>query len=308
MADKKIIIGIDGGGTKTALAAYREGTPVASAKTGPMNYNFIGADRAAENVLAGVRALGIPVGTIGAIGIGDPSIDDTVGTDPDSVSAKFVSLLKKALGVQVFVRSDAYMTLFGLTEGRKPGVLILSGTGAMGIAQNPEGHLFLAGGWGRISGDEGSGYYIAVEAIKAALRAIDGIAPATALTDALTGYFGVGTPRELITRFYPENGEPDIAGFAEAAASCAEKGDACAKKILTDAAGFLASYASVLMERTGSRTVGIYGSVLTRNRTVRAEFERLILEKYPDAGIMTPAVSPERAAAIYAGLQVLRER
>ena len=41
-------IGVDGGGTKTALAAYWEGTPVASAKTGPMNYNFIGADRAAE--------------------------------------------------------------------------------------------------------------------------------------------------------------------------------------------------------------------------------------------------------------------
>lgn len=303
-----VFIGIDGGGTKTALAAYRDGTPVASAKTGPMNYNYIGADRAAENVLSGVRALGIPVGAIGAIGIGDPSIDDAIGLDPDSPGVKFVSLLKEALGVPVFIRSDAYMTLFGLTEGKKPGVLILSGTGAMGIAQDSKGRLFFAGGWGRLTGDEGSGYYIASEAIKAALRAADGIAPETALTDALTGYFGVNSPRELIPRFYPESGEPDIAGFSEAAAVCAEKGDVCAKRILSDAAGFLAAYASVLMECTDSRTVGVYGSVLTRNRTVRAEFERLVREKFPDAGIMTPAVSPERAAAVYAGLQMMKER
>lgn len=273
-----------------------------------MNYNFVGADRAAENVLAGIAALEIPLCEIGAIGIGDPSIDDTVGTDPDSTGAKFVSLLKQALGVPVFVRSDAYMTLFGLTEGKKPGVLLLSGTGAMGIAQDAEGRLFFAGGWGRVTGDEGSGYYIAAEAIKAALRAADGIAPATALTDALTGYFGVTVPRELIPRFYPKNGEPEIAGFSSVAADCAEKGDETAKRILSDAAGFLAAYASVLMERTNSRTVGIYGSVLTRNRTVRAEFERRILEKYPDAEIMIPPVSPERAAAVYAGLQIMKER
>ena len=55
-----VLIGIDGGGTKTSCAAYRDGKRIASSRSGPMNYNFIGIRQAAENLLEGIAALGIP--------------------------------------------------------------------------------------------------------------------------------------------------------------------------------------------------------------------------------------------------------
>ena len=299
-----ILIGIDGGGTKTSCAAYRDGELIASARSGPMNYNFVGVCQAAENLLEGIAALGIPSDEIAAVGIGDPSIDDLMPSDPQSLTAKFVAMISGQLGVPVFVRSDAYITLFGLTGGGKPGVLMLSGTGAMGIAEDAEGKISVAGGWGRLTGDEGSGYYIASEAIKAALHSADEIAPPTALTDALTDYFGAENVRGLIPMFYPEEGEPDIAGFSRAAAECAEKGDECAKKILLAAAGYLAAYTCALIEKSGSETVGVYGSVITGNAIVRKEFERIVLGKYPDCRITEPPVSPEKAAAMYAGYMI----
>lgn len=294
-----IYIGVDGGGTKTALAAYEDGALLATARTGAINYNFIGVESAVAHLLQGVDALGLPRERIAAIGIGDPSIDDTAPTSPDSPTAHFAQALACALGVPVYIRSDAYMTLFGLTGGRERAVLMLSGTGAMGIAEHADGSVSVAGGWGRLSGDEGSGYYIATEGIKAALQASDGIAPRTALTGAALGHFGVNEPRELIGVFYGED-EVDIASFSAAVAVCAAQGDRVARSILLRAAKFLSAYTCRLLKVSGAALVGVYGSVICQNATVRGEFERLVRQKHPHVRICEPSVLPEEAAADYA--------
>ncbi len=296
-----IFIGVDGGGTKTAIAAFDSGKLIASARCGPMNYNFIGVDAAAENLISGIRALGCSTGEITAIGIGDPSIDDGMPAGEDTPSARFAARVTEAIGVPVFIRSDAYITLFGLTGGAEPAVLMLSGTGAMGIAENAVGETRVAGGWGRITGDGGSGYYIAIEAIKAALHAADGIAPPTMLTEAATAHFGAQTPRGLIDIFYGD-GEIDIASFAKIVSDCAERGDERAKAILLDAADYLASYTATLMDWSGSRRVGVYGSVICGNAVVRGAFEAILKAKYGDLTISEPPVSAEKAAALYAEL------
>ena len=294
-----IYIGVDGGGSKTALAAYENGTLIATARVGAINYNFIGVDAALSHLLQGVQALGLPRERIAAIGIGDPSIDDTAPAAADSPTARFTAALARALGVPVYLRSDAYMTLFGLTGGRECAVLMLSGTGAMGIAEDADGCVHIAGGWGRLTGDEGSGYYIATEAIKAALQAADGIAPGTALTEAALSHFGADEPRGLIGTFYGEQ-EVDIASFAATVAACAEGGDTVAQSILLRAAAFLSAYTCRLLALSGASLVGVYGSVICQNATVRGEFERLVKARYPGVCICEPTVLPEAAAADYA--------
>ena len=294
-----IYIGVDGGGSKTALAAYEDGNLLATAKVGAINYNFIGVQAATENLLEGVAALHLPRERIAAIGIGDPSIDDTVPASDSTPTGQFVAAVSRALGVPVYLRSDAYMTLFGLTGGRECAVLMLSGTGAMGIAGDTDGTVWVAGGWGRLTGDEGSGYYIASEGIRAALQAFDGIAPDTALCAAVLQHFGAHEPRELIGVFYGED-EVDIASFATAVDACARAGDAVARKILLRAASYLAAYTCNLLQKSGATLVGVYGSVLCQNAIVRAEFERLVGEQYPDVRICEPTVLPEAAAADYA--------
>ncbi|MBQ4573752.1 MAG: hypothetical protein IJA85_01010 [Clostridia bacterium] len=302
-----IFIGVDGGGTKTALAAYESGSLIAKAKSGPMNYNFIGADAASENLISGIRALKIPAEQIAAIGIGDPSLDDGMPAVEDSPTARFAAAVKGEIDAPVYIRSDAYITLFGLTGGAEPAVLMLSGTGAMGIAEDADRNIKVVGGWGRLTGDEGSGYYIAIEAIKAALHASDGIEPETMLTEAVLRHFGVDSPRRLIDIFYGEE-EADIASFAKTAADCAEKGDRRAKEILLNAARYLASYTSTLMDWNGSRKVGVYGSVICGNTIVRSEFESILRSKYGDVSISEPPVSAEMAAALYAELMYNDER
>lgn len=295
-----IFIGIDGGGTKTAAAAYENGKLLAEAVAGPMNYNFIGVEKAVGNLMEAIGALGIPFERIDAIGIGDPSIDE--GMSAGELSEQFAEAVRRTLGT-VYIRSDAYMTLFGL--GKRPAVLTLSGTGAMSVTENARGEILTAGGWGRLTGDEGSGYYIALESVKAALRAADGIIPPTALTDAVLEYFGAKEPRELIGIFYGENC-PDISGFAKTAAACAET-DITARGILVKAAEYLAAYTARLVRWSGAEIVGVYGSVICRNRIVRQEFERLVKKEFPDIAITEPPVSATRAAADYAA-EMFQER
>lgn len=297
---QRYFVGVDGGGTKTALVAITlDGQEVATALCGPLNYNFIGLDAAIENLGEGIAALGLPAGSIAAVGIGDPSIDDE---SESPVAKEFATLAAKLLGVPVYIRSDAYMTLFALTGGQKSGVLIISGTGSMAIGEDDAGKISVTGGWGRLTGDEGSGYYIGLEGIREALRAADGVAPKTALTDAALAHFGADKPRDLIPLFYGEN-EPDVAGFSRCVAKCADAGDEIAKDILLDAAAHLVRYASVLIENCRADVLGVWGSVLCKNDTVRQAFESGVREKFPNIEIREPCMSAELAAALYAAKQ-----
>ena len=302
--EEKIYIGIDGGGTKTALAAFDEnGKQVAESLSGPLNYNFIGLDAAFGNLRDGIAALGLPEGCIAAIGIGDPSIDDI----PDSPNAlAFLEKCEKELGVPVFIRSDAYMTLFALTEGKERGVLVISGTGAIALGEDENGKVCVAGGWGRLSDDEGSGYYIGISGIRAALRYADEIGEETMLLSAALEYFGCETPRSLTDAFYGDK-EPDIAGFSKKVSECADKGDKVSLEILMTAARYLADYAGVLMRKCDTCRVGVYGSVLCKNKIVRDEFCRLLRERNESVTVEDPRLSAQMAAALYAKINYERE-
>lgn len=300
----KLYLGVDGGGTKTALGVFDEhGACVASAVCPPLNYHFIGVDTAVSNLRQGIGMLEIPTDRIVAVGIGDPSLDDV---SEGKAALRFAAAVREMLGIPVYIRSDAYMTFFGLTQGERPGVLIISGTGAMAIAEDARGRITVAGGWGRLTGDEGSGYFIGLQALRAALHAADGIASPTALTEAALRHFGCETSRALIDVFYGEN-EPDVAGFARVAAACAEAGDQKAMEILCEAARYLADYTSALICRSGAGLVGVYGSVLCRNRIVRDEFEYLLKQRHPGICVTEPSVNAQCAAAIYAKLSLEKE-
>ncbi|MCR4906820.1 MAG: hypothetical protein K6A33_12145 [Clostridiales bacterium] len=292
-----ICIGADGGGTVTRLAAFENGVRIAEADAGPLNYRNISPAEAARHLAEGLAALGIPAARITAMGIADPSLDDAAETD-DVAAGRFYAILSERLSFPVYARSDAFITLTGLKRDG-PAVLVIAGTGSMGIARNAAGEIRTAGGWGRLTGDEGSGYTIAVRAIRSALRAADGLGGPTALTGALLGYFGVTSPRRLIPVLYGDP-KPDIAAFSREVARCADRGDETAAAILRDAADGLAEIAAHLVRWSGSRTVGIWGSVLIRNERVRGRFEGTLRKLAGDVYIAVPPLSAEEAAADYA--------
>jgi glucosamine kinase len=300
----KYIIGADGGGTKTAIiAADINGNIIAEAYTGGINYNFIGVDVAAANFITGIKKLGINSNDITAIAIGDPSTDD-INEAPGTNA--FISKVRKGLLLSetsmLYIKSDVFMTLYGLTAG-DPGVLMISGTGAMGMAFDGNGGIFIAGGWGRITEDEGSGYYIAVNALKAALHYHDGIGENTLLYNAMIQYFRESDPRKLIYSFYehPEIA-PDIAPFSIIVSKCAASGDTQAINILNNTACYLSAYTISLLRQVKNNAckVGIYGSVLVNDNYIRKLFCDKIKSEYPEVNIAVPEIKPEYAAVLYA--------
>lgn len=299
---KIVYIGADGGGTKTAIAASAFPDKAITCEGASINYNVIGVEKAADNFAKAVKKLTLPADVqIAGVAIGDPSIDDLV---PSPMTEKFISLIREYIPLSqlcpVYVKSDAYMTLYGMT-GEKPGVLMISGTGSMGIAVDAGGALHVTGGWGRLVENEGSGYFIAVNGIKAALRYYEGTGPETILLEEMKRYFTIENPRDFILRYYADKKVfPDIAGFAKNVGEAAEN-DREALKIIQKCSDMLIEGTLALLKKANLNdcNIGIYGSVLLQNSLVRKRFENGVIEVYPQVEIVVPAMKPEIAALKY---------
>lgn len=295
-----VIIGVDGGGTKTNFVALdaRTGRRVASFTAGSINTYFAGEQTALANLEAGL--LGLEADKVLAVGIGDPALDDSCPEAGAALREKTAALLPGALCLS---KSDVFMALYAFTGGA-PGVLVVAGTGSMGVGlpEDREKPLLTVGGWGDPATDPGSGYDIAVRGIAAAQAAFDGIGPETGLQGAVLDFFGGETPRALVDIL---NGEamtrPRIAGFSRRVAACAEAGDPVSLGVLADAGTVLGRYACSLLRQIGKAVpVGVYGSVLVSNGYVRRVFTETVQKEFPHAQVSIPALPPEYGAARFA--------
>ncbi|MBP5270351.1 MAG: hypothetical protein ILO42_05265, partial [Clostridia bacterium] len=198
---RRIIIGADGGGTKTRLAALDADTlqPVASAVCGSIHWLSMGVPAAARELEKGIASLGLGSDdSIAAVSVGDPSVEDS-DTSPGE---EFIKLAVKVSAPEaaIFSKSDVFTALYAFSRGQ-PAALLVAGTGSMGVALTEPfdfsrpARLFTVGGWGEPARDPGSGYHAALSAIAAALDAFDGIGEKTALCGEVLGWFEAGKPR-----------------------------------------------------------------------------------------------------------------
>ena len=301
---RQILIGADGGGTKTTLLAVdaATGRTVATATGGSIHALSLGTAVALQNLKDTLAALALPPEDhILALSIGDPAIDDgdPHAGDPFCEAVRASGMLPA--DTVILSKSDVFMALYGFTLGA-PGALLIAGTGSMGIAMDENKKVSTIGGWCEPTTDPGSGHFIGVEGIKAALSAFDGIAPATLLTDKLLAFFGCSEPRDLIGHLNsPDTTRTRLASFSREVAEAASAGDPVAGEILQRAGDVLARYGVALLDRIApARNLGIYGSVLIRNAQVRHIFEENVHIVHPDAVIALPKYPPEYGAVRYA--------
>src|SRR5262249_13889324 len=135
--------------------------------------------------------------------------------------------------------TDARAALEGALDG-KQGVVLIAGTGSIAMGMNAARHVERSGGWGPTLGDEGSGYDIARQALKAVIASFDGRAPKTVLTDRICEQFGIETAKDLPGVIYSgdHNGDSEsvaIASLARLVAEAATEGDEVARDILARA-------------------------------------------------------------------------
>ncbi len=142
-----------------------------------------------------------------------------------------------------FVTHDALIALAGATGG-EPGVMVISGTGSIAFARDAAGKTVRAGGWGYVFGDEGGGFDITRQAVRATLREEEGWGPKTLLRDMLLAKTGASDANDLMHRFYtPEFTRPQIAAMSQIVDEAAAQGDTIALQIIDEAARNLAAYA-----------------------------------------------------------------
>ena len=156
-------------------------------------------------------------------------------TAPEAAGALGAALLTSLRTERVAVTSDAVTAHAGALDG-KPGVVLIAGTGVVALAIGADGALRTADGWGPWLGDEGGGAWIGTAGLRAALRALDGRGPSTALIDAAGARFGPPKtwPAQLTDAAALASFAPDV---------LAAEDDAVASAIVSVAAESLAATA-----------------------------------------------------------------
>jgi N-acetylglucosamine kinase-like BadF-type ATPase len=186
----------------------------------------------------------------------------------------------------------------GLQDGQ--GLLLWSGTGSFAVARAEDGTLHRVGGRGYLLGDQGSGYDLVRRAAAQALLAVDGLAPATALTAALTEAFAAPHPGRLgavLQRLAPG----EVARRLPVVFDVAAGGDLVANEVIAAGVDGLVALAAAALRRAGLdwRTAGrgiavaIGGGVLVADCPVTG----LLRERLRALGSGAPRIVPPRAAA-----------
>jgi len=230
----ELILGVDGGGSKTvALLAGANGQVIGRGQSGSANYLSVGRTAAQAAVIEAIKAAyqnaGLPFQPAEALCLGMAGVN--LAEDPDW--ARHWALSEK-LSRRVIVTDDLELTLVaGTPQGW--GIGVISGTGAVVTAKTADGRKGRAGGWGYILGDEGSGYAIGMDALRAVTRAADLNAPPTLLTDLILKEWGLAVVEDLFKRLYIDGGSRrEIACLSRQVAEAAAGGDAVAREILAE--------------------------------------------------------------------------
>ena len=158
---------------------------------------------------------------------------------------------------KVVFHSDVYIALLSFTMGN-PGAVLISGTGSMACGIDAGGVYHTAGGWGQVLGDEGSAYHMALEGIKAALRAYDGLSEPTQLSARVMKFFDLKKMSDIIDKIYnPPVEKSLIAAFAPEVEAAADEGDTVALQIIESEAEWLYKLALAITQNVKPRTLDI---------------------------------------------------
>ena len=217
-----LVVGVDGGGTGSrALILDREGTPVARAEGPPALVQPTDPGSAAQAIAITVSraaeeaGCSLPVDSLwaGLAGAGREG------------EREAVEIALRSLGLARIVKvgtdvEGAHRDAFGLG----PGVLVVVGTGSMAWGRDPRGKEIRVGGWGALLGDEGSGYWLGLEGLRAVARAWDGRGPSTLLTEKVLATLNLLDPPALIP-WSATASKGEIAALAPLVLEAAEVGD-----------------------------------------------------------------------------------
>jgi glucosamine kinase len=296
----RIILAIDGGGTKTrCVAVDADGVVRGQGIAGPSNHLHVPIEAATEALrsatAAALRASGANVADVELVSVG------LAGVDFDGTGAVEAFGMLRSIGFdRAFVQGDMVIAHRGALTG-SPGVVALAGTGSSVLGIAADGTMIKVGGWGPLYGDQGSAHQLGRLGLTAAADAVDGSGPATSLVGALSTALGLSTFRDSVARLYSEDasGQLMVAALAPVVDASAKDGDDVALRICRQAGADLArQVVAVLRRMPEETTVSYQGAVLRRSAIVRAAFSDAIASGANGVEIRPPVLEPIGGAVL----------
>lgn len=254
----RLVVGADGGNSKTDLVLATTEGAVLARVAGPGTRPYLDglpatADALAALVLAAREQAGI-----------DPTAPVDVGCFylanvdvPDEEAAMHAALADRGVAQRLEVGNDTVAVLrAGAPRGW--GVAVIAGAGINAIGRHPDGRVERFLGLGPWSGDWGGGDGIVRSAVAAAVRAGDGRGPATALTERIVATFAMPVEEVAFAAHHGRLSPAELRAFGPVVFATAHAGDEVARRIL---------------ERTGEEVVSFAGALLRRMQLTDADAE-----------------------------------
>jgi N-acetylglucosamine kinase-like BadF-type ATPase len=292
-------VALDGGGTKTECWVANDVRVLGQASGPTVKIMNVGEQAATEGLRSVVRA------ALGAAGVAGDSVAATcfglAGSSSIEVQDWAKGVLRELVSGEFILSGDEQIALDAAFRGGA-GVLVIAGTGSHVTGRCANGTTVGAGGWGPVLGDEGSGTWIGLEAIRASLRARDrGVE--TCLLREIQLKWQLDDLASLVARANLRE-RPDFSTLASLVANCADEGDALAQGVLDRAGEELAAQVSLVIskmraagcpEADGQR-VAFTGSVLGKIPRVLRAMEERLHAGWPEIRVDATAVQPLEGA------------
>jgi N-acetylglucosamine kinase-like BadF-type ATPase len=232
---RTLLAGIDGGQTSTKAVIATAGGTVLGTGAGPAcdHLNIPGGLERNRQAIHGAlhdaaSAAGVDLAALAVIGLGLTSAQREL--DPGERIRAIVR--EVAAPDTIWVDTDFVSNLAGASSGRA-GIVVIAGGGSIGYGIDDAGREAIAGGLGYLMGDEGSGWFLGIEALQAAAKAADGRGPATALLPLALDHFRLADIRHILRVIYRDGFERgEVSALAPTVIAAARDGDAVAAGIV----------------------------------------------------------------------------
>jgi glucosamine kinase len=281
---RQAVIGLDIGGSTTRAVRSEAGVVVAEAGAGSANIASVGVAEAARQLDAALAA--IDTNGVAAVCAGAAGADNA-----ESVEVVRALLVERVPGARVLVVHDAQLLL--AAAGTDVGVAVISGTGSSAWGLRADGTHARAGGWGFLLGDEGSGYRVALDAVRHALRLTDRGEPADPISRAIVAACGLSDPEQLIAHVHAIRDRSYWAGLARVVPELAAGGDPAAIAVLDVAADALTDIATTVLRRLDIDGPVVFGGGFVVNQPL---LQRAVRDRLPGTDVHILTDPPVRGA------------
>jgi N-acetylglucosamine kinase-like BadF-type ATPase len=307
MGATRLYLGVDGGGTKTALVLVDSEGIIRATHLAPGSYYLtIGLDALGRLLVDGVNAVlakaAVRIDELDFAFFGIPAYgEDTLLVGPLS------ELPQRCLAAGQYLCGNDMICGWAGSLLCRDGISIVAGTGSICYGER-NGAIARCGGWGELFSDEGSAYWIACRGLNLFSRMSDGRAAKGPLYEIVRERLKISEDLDLCAHVFTqlEGDRARIAQLSKWVTQAAAAGDGQAMSIVRQAAEELALMVDATRRQLAFSDaepvpVSYSGGVFDNVGTLMLEHFSAALQAFrPGYRVSEPVLPPGIGAALYA--------